>query len=59
VQEIEQLKREGLSIKAISKLTGWDRKTLRKYLIKPHRLTARESRGQANWMDSNHASKSD
>jgi transposase len=34
VQEIEQLKREGLSIKAISKLTGWDRKTIRKYLIK-------------------------
>jgi len=27
VQHIEELKREGLSIKAISKLTGWDRKT--------------------------------
>ena len=35
VQTIEELKREGLSIKAISKLTGWDRKTVRKYLIKP------------------------
>jgi transposase len=34
VQDIEELKREGLSIKAISKLTGWDRKTIRKYLIK-------------------------
>jgi len=35
VHDIERLKREGLSIKAISKLTGWDRKTIRKYLIKP------------------------
>ena len=32
VQEIEELKRQGLSIKAISKLTGNDRKTIRKYL---------------------------
>jgi transposase len=31
VQEIEQLKREGLSIQAISNLTGYDRKTIRKY----------------------------
>ena len=35
MHDIERLKREGLSIKAISKLTGWDRKTIRKYLIKP------------------------
>jgi transposase len=35
VHDIERLKREGLSIKAISKLTGWDRKTIRKYWIKP------------------------
>jgi transposase len=35
VHNIEELKRQGLSIKAISKLTGWDRKTIRKYLIKP------------------------
>jgi transposase len=32
VQEIEELKRQGLSINAISKLTGNDRKTIRKYL---------------------------
>ena len=32
VKEIEELKRQGLSIKAISKLTGCDRKTIRKYL---------------------------
>ena len=35
MHDIERLKRDGLSIKAISKLTGWDRKTIRKYLIKP------------------------
>ena len=35
VQEIEELKRQGLSIRAISRLTGYDRKTVRKYLIRP------------------------
>ena len=35
VHEIEELKRQGLSIKAISKLTGCDRKTIRKYLTRP------------------------
>jgi hypothetical protein len=35
VEENNQLKREGLSIRAISKLTGYDRKTIRKYLLKP------------------------
>src|SRR5215831_8980859 len=35
VQEIEELKRQGLSIQAISKLTGFDRKTVRKYVIQP------------------------
>lgn len=35
VQEIEELKRQGLSINAISKLTGNDRKTIRKYLAQP------------------------
>lgn len=33
VQEIEGLKRQGLSIQAISELTGFDRKTVRKYLV--------------------------
>jgi transposase len=32
VHDIEELKRQGLSVKAISKLTGFDRKTIRKYL---------------------------
>ena len=33
--EITELKREDLSIKAIGELLGWDRKTVRKYLIAP------------------------
>ena len=35
MEEINELKREGLSIQAISELTGYDRKTIRKYLLKP------------------------
>lgn len=35
VQEIEELKRQGLSIRAISRLTGYDRKTISKYLVHP------------------------
>jgi transposase len=35
VQDIEGLKRQGLSIRSISNLTGYDRKTVRKYLIAP------------------------
>jgi transposase len=35
VSEIAELKRQGLSIQAISALTGFDRKTIRKYLLKP------------------------
>jgi transposase len=35
VQQITELKREGLSIVAISELTGYDRKTIRKYLLNP------------------------
>lgn len=35
VQEVTALKQEGLSIRAISELTGLDRKTIRKYLIEP------------------------
>jgi transposase len=33
VQDFEELKRQGLSIRAISRLTGYCRKTVRKYLI--------------------------
>jgi transposase len=35
VEEINRLKREGLSILAISNLMGYDRKTVRKYLLEP------------------------
>jgi transposase len=35
VQDIEELKRQGLSLRAISRLTGWDRKTISKYLKQP------------------------
>lgn len=35
MEEISELKREGLSILAISNLTGYDRKTIRKYLLAP------------------------
>jgi transposase len=44
VQEIEGLKRQGLSIQAISALTGFDRKTVRKYLIAPDGIPAYRSR---------------
>ena len=35
MEHIEQLKREGLSISAISEMTGFDRKTVRKYIEEP------------------------
>ena len=35
MQEFMEMKREGLSTRAISELTGYDRKTVRKYLLKP------------------------
>jgi transposase len=35
VSDITELKRQGLSIQAISALTGFDRKTIRKYLKEP------------------------
>jgi transposase len=35
VDEINELKRSGMSIVAISNLTGYDRKTIRKYLLAP------------------------
>ena len=38
VQESKELQRQGTSIQGISKLTGWDRKTNRKYLQQPDTL---------------------
>ena len=45
VQEMEGLRRQGLSIQAISELTGYDRKTVRKYLIQPDGSPAYRGRG--------------
>jgi transposase len=35
VHDLEGLRRQGLSVSAISELTGYDRKTIRKYLLVP------------------------
>jgi hypothetical protein len=35
VDEINELKRYGMTIQGISELTGYDGKTIRKYLLKP------------------------
>lgn len=35
MNEIVQMKRQGLSVVAISAMTGFDRKTIRKYLANP------------------------
>jgi transposase len=40
VNDLVELKRQGLSIKAISAATGFDRKTVRKYLAKPDEIPA-------------------
>lgn len=37
VQEIEELKRQGMSVSSIATVMGLDRKTVRKYLVKPER----------------------
>jgi transposase len=35
VDDVVELKRQGLSIRAISRLTGYDRKTINRYLAEP------------------------
>jgi transposase len=44
VNELVELKRQGLSIKAISAASGLDRKTVRKYLAKPDEIPAYAAR---------------
>jgi transposase len=44
VNQINEFKRDGLSIQAISKLTGFDRKTIRKYLLTPEERPAYPAR---------------
>jgi transposase len=51
VQELKELQRQGMSIQAISKLTGWDRKTIRKYMQALHwplRIAQHDERDCAN-----------
>ena len=38
VHELEEMKQMGLSVLAISEVTGYDRKTVRKYLFEPEAL---------------------
>ena len=38
VQELTELQRQGMSIQGISKLTVWDGKTVRKYLLQPNAM---------------------
>jgi transposase len=40
VHELEQMKQSGLSVSAISEVTGFDRKTVRKYLLEPEAVPA-------------------
>jgi len=40
VHELEQMKHSGLSVSAMSEVTGYDRKTIRKYLIEPEAVPA-------------------
>jgi len=47
VEEINQLKRNGMSVLAISNLTGYDRKTIRKYLAEPTAVPVYEPRTMA------------
>jgi transposase len=51
VNDFAELKREGLSIQAISSLTGFDRKTVRKYLRKPDGIPAYGPRPAASKLD--------
>lgn len=44
MEEINELKREGMSVLAISNLTGYDRKTIRKYLEDPITVPVYEPR---------------
>jgi transposase len=47
VHELEQMKQMGLSVSAISELTGYDRKTVRKYLLEPEGVPSYGARAPA------------
>ena len=51
MHEIKELQRQRLSIRAISRLTGYDWKTIYEYLIKPEgRCVDRGRCRQASWI---------
>jgi transposase len=47
VHELEQMKQMGLSISAISEATGYDRKTVRRYLLEPEGVPSYSARAPA------------
>jgi transposase len=51
VDEVVELKRQGLSIRAISRLTGYDRTTISRYLARRQavRRMVRGFRSRASW----------
>ena len=49
MEEINQLKREGLSILAISNLTGYDRKTIQEVFVGADRKTGVSTETGAGW----------
>lgn len=51
MNEIEEMKRQGLSVRTISELTGHDRKTIRKYLVKPETPVYGPRAGRASKLD--------
>ena len=66
MQELKELQRPGMSIQAISKLTGWDRKTIREYMqaaglapeYGPRSVPPRNTGGYtilADWLRSQHS----
>ena len=54
MKQIEELRRQGLSVCGIAAVTGFDRKTVRKYLAKPERQPRYGPRrsGRASWIRS-------
>lgn len=46
VDEIEEMKQTGMSVSAISELTGYDRKTIRKYLLGSEAVPRYRERGE-------------
>jgi transposase len=47
VDEVVELKRQGLNIRGISRLTGYDRKTINRYLSEPSSRPVFEPRAPA------------